>query len=125
MVSTYFVDTPTWRYLEADDAELGGRARQILARTFPAVADAVELQHVIRWPVAIAQMPVGRLREMVALRERLGASSGRVDVAGDWLDGVASESALRMGEAAADRVQRRHQQLLGCKPRPAHDGIGA
>lgn len=125
MVSTYFVDTPTWRCLEADDAELGGRARQILARTFPAFADAVELQHVIRWPVAIAQMPVGRLREMVALRERLGASSGRVDVAGDWLDGVASESALRMGEAAADRVQRRHQQLFGCKPRPAHDGIGA
>ena len=107
LVSAYFVDTPTWRCLDADDDVLAERARDALVQTFPEAAGSVEFVHVIRWPVAIAQMPVGRLREMVALRERLAASSDRVDLAGDWLDGVASESALRMGEAAADRVARR------------------
>lgn len=104
MISCYFVDTPTWRCLDADDAELGKRAAAVLSTAFPEVADAAEFAHTIRWPVAIAQMPVGRPREMVALRGRLQAMRTRIDLAGDWLDGVASESALRMGEDAAARL---------------------
>lgn len=107
LISTYFVDTPRWSCLDATDDELVNRALDVLSRTFPEVADSVELTHTIRWPVAIAKMPVGRLREMIGLRNRLESMNTRVDLAGDWLDGVASESALRMGEDAARRIERR------------------
>ena len=107
MVSVYFVDAARFRCLEPDDAALIAKARRVLARVHPESAGAIELAHVIRWPVGIAQFGPGRLAELAALRERLAASSTNVDLAGDWLDGVASESALRTGEQAAARVTRR------------------
>jgi protoporphyrinogen/coproporphyrinogen III oxidase len=107
MVSVYFVDAARFRCLEPDDDALIAKARRVLARLHPATAEAIELAHVIRWPVGIAQFGPGRLAELTALRDRLAASSTRVDLAGDWLDGVASESALRTGEQAAARVIRR------------------
>jgi oxygen-dependent protoporphyrinogen oxidase len=107
MVSVYFVDGPRFRCLEPDDAALVAKARRVLARVHPESAGAVELAHVIRWPVGIAQFGAGRLAELAALRARLEASPPSVDLAGDWLDGVASEAALRTGEQAAARVARR------------------
>src|SRR4051812_41895984 len=107
MVSVYFVDAARFRCLEPDDGALIAKARRVLARVHPESATAIELAHVIRWPVGIAQFGPGRLAELAALRERLAVSSTNVDVAGDWLDGVASESALRTGEQAAARVARR------------------
>jgi len=107
MVSVYLVDGARFRCLEADDGALVAKARRVLARVHPESAGAIELEHVIRWPVGIAQFGAGRLAELVALRERLAASPTPIDLAGDWLDGVASESALRTGEQAAARVARR------------------
>ena len=106
MVSVYFVDAARFRCLEPDDDALIDKARRVLARVHPESAGAIELAHVIRWPVGIAQFRPGRFAEIAALRERLAASSTNVDLAGDWLDGVASESALRTGEQAAARVVR-------------------
>jgi protoporphyrinogen oxidase len=107
MVSVYFVDTARFRCLDATDDELRARAIAAIARAFPESASSVELAYVVRWPAAIAQFPRGRLGQLVTLRRRLDAWSGAVDVAGDWLDGVASESAVRTGQQAADRVARR------------------
>ena len=107
MVSVYFVDAARFRCLEPDDAALIAKAQCVLARVHPESAGAIEVAHVIRWPVGIAQFGPGRLAELAALRARLAASSTNVDLTGDWLDGVASESALRTGEQAASRVARR------------------
>jgi protoporphyrinogen/coproporphyrinogen III oxidase len=107
MVSVYFVDAARFRCLEPDDDTLIAKARRVLARVHPESAGAIELAHVIRWPVGIAQFGRGRLAELAGLRERLDASPTNVDLAGDWLDGVASESALRTGEQAAARIASR------------------
>jgi protoporphyrinogen oxidase len=107
MVSVYFVDTPRFRCLDPDDDTLIAKASRVLARVHPESAGTIELAHVIRWPVGIAQFGPGRLAALTALRARLEAAPPSIDLAGDWLDGVASESALRTGEQAAARVARR------------------
>lgn len=107
MVSVYFVDTPQFRCLEVDDATLCEKAVRVVGRTFPDAAGSVTFVHLIRWPAAIAQFPKGRLDEVVALRRQLARWDTPVDLAGDWLDGVASESAIRTGEQAADRIAGR------------------
>jgi predicted NAD/FAD-dependent oxidoreductase len=60
--------------------------------------------HLVRWNIGIAQFPPGRLREMTALRKRLGDWNSPFDLCGDYLDGLSSEGALRTGEEAADRI---------------------
>jgi oxygen-dependent protoporphyrinogen oxidase len=107
MVSVYFTDSPEFRCLDADDGSARARAVGVVERTFPECRGAVEFVHLVRWPAAIAQFPKGRLMEVVALRQRLARSDVPFDVAGDWLDGVASESAVQTGIQAADRVARR------------------
>jgi oxygen-dependent protoporphyrinogen oxidase len=107
MVSVYFVNAPGFDCVEASDAELTGRAMEIVESRFPGLGKEVELVHRVSWPNGIALFPVGRIREMSTIRQRLASWTEPVDVAGDWLDGVASESALRMGEQAADRLAKR------------------
>ena len=107
MVSVYFVDTPSFRCLDVSDAELRAKALRVVARAFPEVIGRDEFVHLIRWPEAIAQFPRGRLTELVALRKQLANWDAPVALAGDWLDGVGSESALQMGLRAADQVARR------------------
>jgi len=110
MVSVYFVNAPGFDCVDASDAELTSRAMKIVDSRFPGMTNEVELVHRVSWPSGIALFPVGRLWEMRAVRQQLAIWSEPVDVAGDWLDGVASESALRTGEQAADRLAAR---LLG------------
>jgi oxygen-dependent protoporphyrinogen oxidase len=107
MVSVYFVNALGFDCVDASDAELTGRAMKILESRFPGLGKEVELVHRVSWPNGIALFPVGRIREMSAVRQRLARWDEPVDVAGDWLDGVASESALRTGEQAADRLAAR------------------
>lgn len=107
MVSVYFVNAPGFDCVDASDAELTRRAMEVLESRFPGLGSEVELVHRVSWPTGIALFPVGRLREMSAIRQRLAGWNEPVDVAGDWLDGVASESALRTGEQAADRLAAR------------------
>jgi len=107
MVSVYFVNAPGFDCVDASDAELTRRAMEIVESRFPGLGKEVELVHRNRWPNGIALFPVGRIREMGAVRQRLATWNEPVDVAGDWLDGVASESALRTGEQAADRLAAR------------------
>jgi oxygen-dependent protoporphyrinogen oxidase len=107
MVSVYFVDTPTFRCLETDDATLRARALSVVEQAFPGSAETAEFTHLIRWPTGIAMFPKGRLAELTGLRARLAAWDAPLDLAGDWLDGVACESALQTGLQAADRIAAR------------------
>ena len=107
MVSVYFVNAPGFDCVDASDAELTGRAVKIMEFRFPGMRNEVELVHRVSWPTGIALFPVGRIREMSAVRGQLANWNEPIDVAGDWLDGVASESALRTGEQAADRLAAR------------------
>ena len=107
MVSVYFVDTPTFLCVEADDATLSARARAVLEHAFPGSAESAEFTHLIRWSTGIAMFPKGRLGELTGLRTRLAAWDRPLDLAGDWLDGVACESALATGQQAADRIAAR------------------
>jgi oxygen-dependent protoporphyrinogen oxidase len=107
MVSVYFVNAPGFDCVDASDAELTGRAMTIMESRFLGMRNEVELVHRVSWPTGIALFPVGRIREMSAVRRQLAIWKDPIDVAGDWLDGVASESALRTGEQAADRLAAR------------------
>ncbi len=112
MVSVYFVNAPGFDCVDASDAELTRRAMEIVESRFPGLGKEVELVHRVSWPNGIALFPVGRIREMSVVRRRLTSWNEPVDVAGDWLDGVASESALRTGEQAADRLAARMSSTL-------------
>ena len=107
MVSVFMWDTPAFRPVDADDSAIERRAVEAVGRAFPDVAGQARFVHVVRWPAGICQFPAGRLREMIALRSRLEEEPGPVDLCGDYLDGLASEGALRTGEQAADRAARR------------------
>lgn len=107
MVSVYFVDAPGFRCLAADDDTLRAKAIAVVERTFPECVGSAEFVHLIRWPSGIAQFPNRRLTQVAELQRRLASWRGRVDLAGDWLDGVSSESAVQTGLHAADRIAGR------------------
>ena len=107
MISVYFVDAPGFDSASASDAELRRRAFAVLESRFPDVTDEVDLVHRVSWPTGIARFKTGRVRQMTEIRARLAQWNQPVEIAGDWLDGVASESALRTGEQAADRLAAR------------------
>ena len=107
MVSVFMWDTPEFRPTEADDAGLEARAVEAVRRAFPDAAGQEMFVHLIRWPAAICQFPAGRITEMIEVRRRLAESDLPFDLCGDYLDGLASEGALRTGEQAADRTADR------------------
>jgi len=107
MAGVFLWDTPQARRLEADDDGMKQQASEIVERNFPECRGKVLFAHVVRWNIGIAQFPLGRLREMTALRKRLAAWGEPFDLCGDYLDGLSSEGALRTGEEAAERVARK------------------
>jgi protoporphyrinogen oxidase len=113
MVSVYFVDTPTFRCDAAGDHDLRERALRVVARTFPGSSGAVEFVHLIRRGTGVARFPKGRPTELARLRAGLDACDARIDLAGDWLDGIASESAVQTGQQAADRIAVRLSSASG------------
>ncbi len=100
LISVYFSDALV-------DDELRARAVQCVATVFPECARHVRFVHLVHWPTGIARFAPEVLTHMVALRSRLAAWRAPVDFCGDYLDGIASEAALRTGEDAADRLARR------------------
>jgi oxygen-dependent protoporphyrinogen oxidase len=100
LVSVYFDDSVM------DEGEEGLRCRAVEAveHLFPEVRGAVLFVHLIHWDAGTGFFPVGRLRQMIEVRRRLAEWQAPVELAGDYLDGVASEGALCSGEQAADRL---------------------
>lgn len=104
LASVYLWDTKEQRRLDVDDEALKQQACAVIERTFPECRGKISFVHLVKWPMAIAQFPPGRLREMTALRRGLAACKLPFDLCGDYLDGISSEGALRTGEQAADRL---------------------
>jgi len=104
LVGVYLWDTKERARLDADDDAVKSQAAEIVERTCPECRGKVLFVHLVKWGVAIAQFPPGRLREMSALRRGLAFSKLPFDLCGDYLDGISSEGALRTGEQAADRL---------------------
>lgn len=75
--------------------------------------------HVHRWPRAMAQLEVGHLDRIGAIRAGL-AGKGTVALAGAPFEGVGLASCIRSGRAAADRVTDPARITD-----PARSGIGA
>jgi oxygen-dependent protoporphyrinogen oxidase len=104
MAGVFLWDTPRRRRLDADDKSLEQQAIEVVEQNFPECRGKVLFVHLIRWNIGIAQFPPGRLSEMSALRKQLAHSNAPFELAGDYLDGLSSEGALRTGEEAADRL---------------------
>ena len=107
MVSVYFVPAAGWSPLEAPDAELTAKAIAAVESAFPECRGRTLFVHIVRWDAGVAVFPVGRFREMAALRRGLANWDAPVDLCGDYLDGLSSEGALATGEQAADRLADR------------------
>jgi protoporphyrinogen oxidase len=107
MAGVFLWDTPRRRRLDETDESLKQQAGDIIEQNFPECRGKVLFVHLVRWNIGIAQFPPGRLREMTALRKQLAAWNFPVDLCGDYLDGISSESALRTAEEAADRPAKK------------------
>jgi len=104
MASVFLWNTPEKHRLDGDDASLKQQAAEIVEQNFPECRGKVLFVHLIRWNIGIAQFPLGRLREMTALRQRFATWDSPFDLCGDYLDGLSSEGALKTGEEAAERT---------------------
>jgi oxygen-dependent protoporphyrinogen oxidase len=104
LVSLYFGEKPNFACATASDAELQGRAIKLIEHQFPECANKISFIHLVRWTTGIAFFPPGLITRMVEIRRRLPQLEMPVDFCGDYLDGIASEAALRTGEQAAERL---------------------
>jgi protoporphyrinogen/coproporphyrinogen III oxidase len=104
MVTVHLLHTRDFPCLDLHDDEVRSRAVAVVENTFPEVRGAVLFAHVVRWPIAIAQFPAGRMIEMAGLRRALSRWDAPLEFCGDYLDGPATECALITGEQAAERL---------------------
>jgi oxygen-dependent protoporphyrinogen oxidase len=104
LVSVYMWPEEKHRITGKTDEEVKARAEAIVKKHFPECADEITGTHVLRWKEGIAHFAPGRLTQMSALREEMKTWKLPVQLAGDWLDGIASESALATGEDAAENI---------------------
>lgn len=106
MASIYFWDEPGKAVSSNTDEEIKQRAIEITKKCFPECSDKIDGVHVLRWKEGIVQFPAGRLKQMCMLRKQMAGWDLPVQLCGDYLDGIASESALVTGQEAAMNVIR-------------------
>jgi oxygen-dependent protoporphyrinogen oxidase len=107
LVSLYMWNEPKHRITEKSDEEVKARAKEIVKKHFPECANEIVDTHILRWKEGIAHFSPGRLTQMSALRNEMKNWNLPVQLCGDYLDGIASESALVTGEQAAENILRR------------------
>lgn len=115
LFSVYFADTPDFPCLTMSDDEIRVRAVAAICSACHLREGGELFVHVVRWEHGLARFGPGRFKEMAAVRERLATWDQPLDCCGDYLDGIASEGALRTGEQAAERLAHR---LAAAGPRP-------
>ena len=116
LFSVYFTDTPEFRCLAMDDREIAARAIDAIRQTCGLCGGHELFVHVVRWEHGLARFSAGRFKEVAAVRARLASWDQPLDICGDYLDGIASEGALRTGEQAAERLARRLKAPAGAQP---------
>ncbi|MCU0432958.1 MAG: FAD-dependent oxidoreductase [Bacteroidia bacterium] len=102
MLSLYFWDHAQETVSAMSDAQVNAKAREVIARHFPDCAEAIEGIHLVRWEEGIARFPPGRLKKMAALRQQMLHWDLPLQFCGDYLDGIATESALALGVGAGE-----------------------
>lgn len=106
LVSLYMWNEPKHGITEKSDEQVKSRAEEIVRKHFPECANEIVATHILRWKEGIAHFSPGRLTQMSALREEMKNWKLPIQLAGDYLDGIASESALATGEQAAENILR-------------------
>lgn len=106
MASIYFWDEPGKSMSSYSDDAVKQRAVEITRKCFPECDNKISNVQVLRWKEGIVQFPAGRLTQMSALRKEMSSWNIPVQLCGDYLDGIASESALATGLEAAENVYR-------------------
>ena len=104
LVSIFMWDEGNRIITTKTDEEVKQRAEEIVRERFPECKDAIIGTHVIRWNSGIAHFAPGRLTEMCKLRRQMKEWDLPIQLCGDYLDGIASESALATGEQAAENI---------------------
>lgn len=104
LISVYFGEKPNFPCASASEAELRGRTAKLIEHQFPECANKISFIHLVRWTTGIAFFPPGLVTRMVEIRRRLPQWEMPADFCGDYMDGIASEAALRTGEQAAERL---------------------
>lgn len=104
LVSIFMWDEKNRTVTNKTDEQIKQRAEEIIRARFPECANDIIGTHIIRWKPAIGHLPPGRLTQMCKLRRQMKEWNLPVQLCGDYLDGIASESALAMGEEAAENV---------------------
>ena len=104
LVSAYFGENLNFSCASASEAELHGRAAKLIEGQFPECANKISFIHLVQWKTGIAFFPPGLVTRMVEIRKRLPHWEMPVDFCGDYMDGIASEAALRTGQQAAERL---------------------
>lgn len=107
LVSVFMWDEKHRNITGKTDEEVKQRAEEIVRERFPECKDAILGTHVIRWNPGIAHFAPGRLTQMCRLRKQMREWNLPVQLCGDYLDGIASESALATGVQAAENIIRR------------------
>lgn len=107
LVSMYMWNEPKHRITEKTDEQVKARAEEIVKKHFPECSDEIAGTHILRWKEGICHFSPGRLTQMSALREEMKNWNLPVQLCGDYLDGIASESALVTGEQAAENILSR------------------
>ncbi|HTF05087.1 MAG TPA: NAD(P)/FAD-dependent oxidoreductase [Bacteroidia bacterium] len=108
LASIYMWNEPGYFVTEKSDDEVKTYAEEIIRKHFPECANEITDTHVLRWKDGIAHFPPGRLTQMSALREEMKTWKLPVQLCGDYLDGIASESALVTGEEAAENILKHY-----------------
>lgn len=104
LVSVYMWDEGNRIITTKTDEEVRQRAEEIVRERLPECKDAIMGTHVIRWNPGIAHFAPGRLTQMCKLRKQMREWDLPIQLCGDYLDGIASESALATGEQAAENI---------------------
>lgn len=107
LVSVFMWDEGNRIITTKTDEEVKQRAEEIVRERFPECKDAIIGTHVIRWNPGIAHFAPGRLTKMCRLRKQMREWELPIQLCGDYLDGIASESALATGEQAAVNILKR------------------
>jgi protoporphyrinogen/coproporphyrinogen III oxidase len=104
LVSIYMWDENKRVITDKNDEEIKHRAEEIIRDRFPECANGIIATHIVRWKPAIGHIPPGRLTKMCKLRRQMKDWDLPIQLCGDYLDGIASESALATGVQAAENI---------------------
>jgi protoporphyrinogen/coproporphyrinogen III oxidase len=103
LISCYWENTAAASMIDAPDEDIVARSRALLYRVFPDLEDKVEMVHVTRWQKALPKTIPGAYHAIAEFTDNLSVDSP-IQYAGDYLSGAGQNTAVAMGERAAENI---------------------